>query len=296
MKTEFKRILTEDGLELQGLFFSPSEGYSETTVIHVHGLSGNFYENRFVEVVAEVVTEKGMNFMSFNNRGHEYISDLVHQPGDEKSPGYRQIGGAFERFEECVHDIRAYFDFARRNGAKRIILQGHSHGAIKVTYFDYIVPEEEIAGFILLSPSDDFDLQRSSIGNRFDFALETARKMIDEGNENAIMPGDLFKYHTSAGTYFDTFRPDSPLRVFNLGCTDASDFPELESVKQPVLAIVGSFEEAFVMSPGDYLAEMRDKMANATSFEGHIITGAPHNYLGYERELAGLISDWLGRL
>jgi pimeloyl-ACP methyl ester carboxylesterase len=296
MKTEYARIRTSDGLELQGLFFSPDGGYSHTTVIHVHGLSGNFYENRFVEIVADAVTRAGMNFMSFNNRGHEYIADIIHQHNGPETATYREIGGAFERFEECQVDIRAYIDYARKKGTKRIILEGHSHGAIKVTLFNYLAKMKEISGLILLSPSDDFDLQRSVMGNRFDSALETAKDMIDNGREGDLMPREFFKYYISAGTYFDTFRPDSPVLAFNLSGTDRKEFPELAIIKLPVLAVVGTDDEAFLMGPGDYLATMEARMLNAVSFEGHVISGAPHNYLGYEDRLAELISGWLGNL
>ena len=48
MKQELVRINSIDGLEEVGLLYSPING-TDRIVIHVHGLNGNFYENRFLD-------------------------------------------------------------------------------------------------------------------------------------------------------------------------------------------------------------------------------------------------------
>ncbi len=288
--------MTSDGLELQGLFFSPDSGYSRATVIHIHGLSGNFYENRFVDVEAEAVVGQGMNFMPFNNRGHEYISDSIWHPEGADEPSYKQIGGMYEMFEESILDVQACIDFARSKGAERIILQGHSHGALKVNLYLSRNPQPDIAGLILLSPSDDFGRQRERVGNQFDEIMERAMKLVADGRERESMPVNDFAYPISAGSYVDNFRPDSPCQMFNFTETDRTEFPELGAVTVPVLGIVGTVEEAFADDPDTYIAKMKHHLANAGPFTGYAIEGAPHNYLQYESELAGLIGDWLGGL
>jgi pimeloyl-ACP methyl ester carboxylesterase len=297
MKGELCRVATSDGLELQGLLVppegaSPASGRPETTVIHTHGLSGNFYENRFVDAVADAVTAAGANFITANNRGHEYISDSITTLPSGKIAS-TQVGGAFEKFEDCLKDIQAWVDFAKARGAGRIILQGHSHGALKMTHFLSKTADPAIAGIILLSPSDDFGLQRYRMGRRFDEILGIVKKMVDEGRAGEFVPRDYFHYHISAATYYDTFRPHSHVKNFNISMTDTHRFHELESIQVPVLLIVGSVEEAFVGRPDEFVADVKRRIKKTKDFTGHAINGAPHNYLGYEAELCRLVGEWL---
>jgi hypothetical protein len=75
--------------------------------------------------------------------------------------------------------------------------------------------------------------------------------------------------------------------------TDRQHFPELTAVEVPVLLAVGTVEEAFVGKPQKYVDDIRACMVNCPSFTGAVIDGAPHNYLGRERELAGVLRRWL---
>jgi pimeloyl-ACP methyl ester carboxylesterase len=312
MKGEFCRVLTSDGLELQGILVTPKNGPSDTSVLHVHGLAGNFYENRFVDEVAEAVTSCGMNFLTVNNRGHDYISDfIVEESGG--ATGSAQVGGIYEIFEDCVKDIAAWVDFLHSRGSSRIILQGHSHGALKVTYYFFreVYPAHrevhpahreihpggaagpDIAGIILLSPSDDFGCQRERVGEAFDKAVAVAAEMVGRGAARELLPPGYFHYPVSAQTFLDIFTAGSALGMYNLSGTDRNRFAEMESLNVPVLAIVGSVDEAFLGSPGAYLDSMKAHLKNAPGFEGRVIEGAPHNYQGFDAQVAGHIAEWL---
>jgi pimeloyl-ACP methyl ester carboxylesterase len=291
MEGELVRVTTSDGLELQGLLVTPASGPAKTTVIHVHGLSGNFYENRFVDHAADAATGAGANFITINNRGHEYISDFICESPEGVTS--KQIGGAFETFGDCLKDIQAWVDLAKSRGAERIVLQGHSHGALKVTYYLSKTDDPVIAGIVLLSPSDDFGLQRYRMGRRFDEILGIVKKMVDEGRGHDFIPRDYFHYHISAATYYDTFRPDSPLKLFNISMTETHHFPALEHIKIPLLLIVGSVDEAFIGRADEFVADVRRKIKKTKDFSGQVLSEAPHNYLGHESELAGHIGEWL---
>ncbi len=290
MRGEFQRVITSDGLELHGLLVEP-EAKPSAGIIHIHGLAGNFYENRFIDHLAALATRLGIAFLTTNNRGRDYISDSLCIT--DSGSTYKQIGGAYEIFEECLIDLDAWIALLMSRGVRSMILQGHSHGALKVAYYIMKKPNPAISGIILLSPSDDFGLQRAELGERFDEALEVARRMIAQGRSRDFMPPGYFHYPVSAATYYDMFRPDSPLKIFNLSETDTSDFKDLGSIRIPTLAIVGSVGEAFIGSPDEYLSAMRSKMNQVQDFRGRIVKGAPHNYLGYETSLAGVIEGWL---
>jgi pimeloyl-ACP methyl ester carboxylesterase len=293
MKGEFARVLTKDGLELQGLFVTPDGGASAATVIHTHGLDGNFYENRFVDHVADACVNAGFNFITSNNRGHDYISDFIVEAPGSSEISYKQIGGIYELFEESVLDIAAWVEFARSRGSTRIIVQGHSHGALKAIFYFTKGDLDCVEGLVLLSPSDDFGKQRSALGSEFDAALDLAEGLIKKGKGLDLLPPEIFHYPISAQSYYDIYRPGSPLALFNVSRTDRDEFPELASIRVPVLMMVGSVDEAFLGDPGELLKAARDLMPNAPSFEGAVLEGAPHNYLGSDAEVGNKIGAWL---
>jgi pimeloyl-ACP methyl ester carboxylesterase len=292
LKGEMCRAITSDGLELQGFLAYPEDGLPGTGVVHVHGAAGNFYENRFIDKVAASVVGRGLGFLTVNTRGRDYLSDFICQEPDGKKT-YLQIGGIHEVFEECLWDLRAWLDLLRSRGMNRIILQGHSHGALKVTYYLHSKPDPGICGLILLSPSDDFGWQRAKIGMRFEEALTVAGGLIAKGKGRDLMPEGYFHYPVSANTYMDIFGRESKLKIFNLSRTDTGEFKELNGIKVPVLAVVGSVDEAFMAEPVDFLGQIRTELKQAPSFTGRVIQGSPHNYLDFEDRVAEHIRVWL---
>ena len=311
---ELCRVVTADGMELNG-FFQPggTRGSGSSSrplvpnpfcVVHVHGWDGNFYENRFIDYAAAECGRLGIGFISGNNRGHDYIADILRdrsQQAKAKSQeakaaellDYVQIGGIYEKLADSVADIGAWVDFAVGRGAKRVILQGHSHGAIKVTHYLITTRDPRVCGLILLSPSDDIGLARKQLCERFPWVLARAREMTGKGSGRKLLPERDSPYPVSAATFFDCHNKDSITGMFNMSRTDRQRFPELAAVKVPVLLAVGTVEEAFVGAPWKYVQDIRACMVNCPSFAGAVIEGAPHNYLGRERELAGVLRRWL---
>lgn len=47
MKQELVRMSSVDNIEMVGMLYEP-EAKSNRIVIHLHGLCGNFYENKFL--------------------------------------------------------------------------------------------------------------------------------------------------------------------------------------------------------------------------------------------------------
>jgi pimeloyl-ACP methyl ester carboxylesterase len=286
-------VITSDGLELQGLFSAPDIKTSEISVLHIHGLAGNFYENRFIDYIGDELVKVGTNFLTFNNRGHDYISDFIYQKGNGNSISYKQIGAAFEILEESVIDIDAWIEFLKLKGVNKVILQGHSTGAIKAVYYQYKRRNPLVKGLILLSPSDNIGLAHFNLKEKFSKALELAQRMTKEGNGLELMPKEYFMHPISSRTFFNSFNSASPAGIFNLSRTDRAAFPEIESIDIPVLVTIGSVKEAFLSQPDEYLKILKESFKNTPDFSGYVLTGAPHNYLGYEEKLAKTISDWM---
>ena len=125
MKQELVRVNSIDEIEQPGILYTPNED-TDKIVIHVHGLNGNFYENRFLDILAKSYTDKNYAFLTLNNRGRDFITELL------KGNDFTIIGGSLERFKDCILDIDGVLNWAKEKGYKEIILEGHSYGCNKV--------------------------------------------------------------------------------------------------------------------------------------------------------------------
>jgi pimeloyl-ACP methyl ester carboxylesterase len=308
-KGELCRVLTRDRLELHG-FLANGTGKPVAAVLHVHGWDGNFYENRFIYEAARVATWLGYDFLTANNRGHDYIADILRetrsqipetrtQSAKRNKTGefeYVQLGGIYEKLANSVADIAAWVDFLAARGCRSVILHGHSHGAIKVLHYLHKTRDKRVRGLVLLSPSDDLGWGRALMGRKFDKALRLAGSLTRQGNARQLLPEGTFQYPVSAGTFLDCFGPRSIAGAFNMSRTDRRRFPELASVAVPVLVAVGAVEEAFVGDPAAYVTAIDECMTGTRSFTGVVVDGAPHNYLGREEALGEVLGSWLAQM
>src|SRR5688572_26007650 len=96
MTVDFIRFKASDGLELQGWL---SNVPGDTAVLHVHGRSGNGYENVFLDNLRELYVQQGITFFAANNRGHGVQSWF------SKGGHVQVIGSCYELFDDCLYDI-----------------------------------------------------------------------------------------------------------------------------------------------------------------------------------------------
>lgn len=273
MQGSIVRTITLDGVELQGLDFKGSGRAAQSVIIHLHGIWGNFYGNPFIDHFADFYPRHAYSFLSVNTRFHD-------------------DGSLTGRFETCLQDIRAWLDFAAKTGYRRVILQGHSLGALQeVYYMNSSEPQSSIKALILLSPFDnvafyctgDPDVRKQRVARVQDIASR---------DPNALIPKDLFDmWLLSAGTYlsfvgFDTNGDIFPFRNGSLAGTP------LSKVKAPVFAAIGGKDFAAFPSP----KAVTDQLHQLRGVETALIDGAPHNFAGCEPELLKRISKWLERV
>lgn len=288
MKTTFLRQTTDDKLILQGLLYVP-EKPTKNLILHIHGMSGNFYENRFLDPMASTFTENGWAFLTPNTRGHDFIADLPISGTEEK---FRRVGNIFETFEECVLDVKCWMDFAEKKGYTNIILQGHSLGCSKVVYYLFKTNDKRVKKLILASQAD-----MVGFGLKWDKNEEMttlAKKLIKEGKPDQILPEILEGWsYLSAKTHLDFHTPGNPIDVFNTHDPYARS-KALEAVKIPTLAFMGDHKDSYITkTPEESLEIVKYKMNNCPKLDISIVKGAPHSYFGHEQEVADLIINWV---
>ena len=111
MNVDFVRFKASDNVELRGWF---SDGGSDKAVIHVHGMSGNGYENYFLDNLREMYNSNGFAFFSIDTRGSGiYNSFFLGGDQSKWGEGTKPGGSCFEIFEESVNDIQGAIDYLK---------------------------------------------------------------------------------------------------------------------------------------------------------------------------------------
>lgn len=282
---ELVRIKTKDGLELQGLLFEPRVK-TDQVIIHVHGWIGNFYENKFIDEIAEEVITRGIAFLTFNNRGAGIVQDFIER--NKFNADYKRIGGSLEVFGDCLIDIKAAVDLMNSRGYREVVLQGHSLGCQKVTFYQSRKKDKRVKGLILLAPVDDVAFTKKHWGNKYKRALVIARKLLKQG-EKSVPAWMAFYPMLTPEMFLNVADPQSSSgRIFDY----SGKLAEIQSIHIPVLAIFGSLD-AYQANPSDKLKILKDKLEKCDTI---LVEKAGHGFVGYEKELSLYISKWLRNL
>jgi pimeloyl-ACP methyl ester carboxylesterase len=274
-------IKTDDGIEHNGVVIRPTGPPSGTAVVWMHGFTGHFSEPHQIRI-GRYLAERGHLFVSGDNRGRHFGANL----GEWEGPF--RIGGAWwELVSEAWLDIKAWLDFASTTlSPQRLVLAGHSYGAVKVTWYQGERQDPRLAGLISASGPVRPPSQRPELGE----ALALAQRMVTEGRGFDLLPfgstgrpGSL-----SAQTVVD--RGASLVDVYGM---EGGDSP-LGKVRCPFLAILGT-KEPGIGSPED-LDTLKRNARSSSQADTALIEGANHLYHDRETEVAKAIYNWLGRL
>lgn len=285
MKEQLIRMTSLDGIEMPGVLYEP-EKRSNKIVIHVHGLCGNFYENRFIDTLAKICTDKGMAFLTFNNRGANFISELL------KGNKFEIIGGCYEKFKDCLLDIEGAINFVKEKKYNDIILEGHSYGCNKIIYYyNRKNKNDNISKIILLAPCD---MPRETVKflsiDEYKIAKEEATKLVGLGEPNSLIDFSINSNgKISAGTYYNDFLPNGENDFIRYIDGVYGKSKELNNIDIPVLIIFGDIDECVLTQ--DINTVKCYLKNNIKDCNIQIIEGADHLYTNKYEELGNIIKD-----
>lgn len=290
MRGELVKLITADGLELKGFF---SDKKSDLAVFHSHGTAGDFYTHEFVEVEGKKLAKENISFLTANNRGHDVYADIrKHTNG---KVGWAQIGGGFEKFEDCLYDIDAWINFLVGRGVKKIILQGHSLGPNKNIYYQVKNANKNIQGFIHLSPQNDAGLMKFKLGEKKYFEVNRmVEKMLKNGQENELLPKELQELcPISALAYSGYFIENGVGNLFPYHNPDNPNWKIFSTIKESQLLIFGEKDLYIKPSVNKAIKVFLSKVHDKKNLKTKIIKGTSHSYIGYEKELVKIIFNWI---
>lgn len=290
MKGELIRTVTADGLELTGFLIDKK---SEMVVFHSHGTAGDFYTHKFIETEGEKLSKENISFLTANNRGHDVYAEIrKHNKGKAE---WIQIGGGFERFEDCLFDIKAWLDFLQKRGIKKVILQGHSLSQ-KNLYYQSIKKDKRVVGQIHLSPQNDDGLMFFYLGKeKYNSTNQEIKKMVEQGKGNIVLPQELspVSYVTSAQMYHGYLTDYGVGTLTPYHNPNSPNWKVISDVRQPLLVVFGSKDAYMKPSPEIAAKIVREKTKKNKKALVKTISGANHSYMDFENELVDLIFNWL---
>lgn len=286
MNQELVRINSIDGIEQVGILYTPND-ITDKIVIHVHGLNGNFYENKFLDILSKVYTDKNYAFLTFNNRGKDYISEFTR--GDESVI----IGGSLERFKDCLLDIQGVINWVREKGYKEIILEGHSYGCNKVLYYYNNTEDKSIKKIVLLAPCDiTLEAKKFLSEEEYKKAKEESTRLVNENKEKELIDFSIMANgKISAGTYYYDFLPGGENDFIRYSDGKNGESTILNSIDIPVLIVLGNVDECVLTQPIDIVKSYLNN--NISNCNIQIIDGANHSYTGKYEELGQIIRNVL---
>jgi pimeloyl-ACP methyl ester carboxylesterase len=286
MHVELVRTVTRDGLRLDGAL-APARSASEdkppsasAAAILLHGVASNFYTSSTFEPLIPKLQELGLSVLAANTRGHDSVF------GASVANVRRRFGAAYEIVDECRFDIVAWIEFLKSRGHERVVLIGHSLGAVKGVYAQSQETFPEVIAVVAvsaprLSYSAFMNAPESSL---FWESMHTAEEMTKAGQCDELFTSKFpFPMLMTAAAYIDKYGTAERYNVLKF----AAELPCL------ALFTYGGKELAQGGVPFAGMPEALASLPGVDRRETAIIEGADHVYSGVTSELADRVTRWI---
>ena len=287
---ELVTMTTTDQVRLQGCFAAGKPNRRKDislrsgidAVVLTHAVAGNFYNSRFLTQIALSLWERGIAVVVANNRGHDVINYL-------SAGGIRRSGGAaFEIVADCRWDLYGWADLLVKRGYRRLVLAGHSLGAIKSLYAQAHQPHPNVAAVATFSASrlSHEDFSASDQREQYAKLLATAHELCQQGAGRQLMDVSFpFPVLISAQTYIDKYGPASRYNWLKF----------VDRIKVPTWLAFGERELADNAAFQGILAQFDGLGLDRRQFTTAVIPGANHYYSGCMVAAAEQLADWVCR-
>jgi alpha/beta superfamily hydrolase len=288
---DFTRFKASDGVELQGWL---SKDNNETAVIHIHGMSGNGYENYFLDNLREIYAKNGISFFSIDTRGRGIISSFWQgNKIDSWGEGTKLGGSCFEIFSESVDDIQGAIEYLKTQGKSKFILQGHSLGGSKIVNYLVTQDNSDIIGAVLLAPTDMVGWAKTD--PRHEEYLKKSEELIARGESEELVSAQcwLDKTPLSAQTYPTLCKAGTAVDIYGERAGGAL----LGKLKISTMIAYGDNDIGILKIDGtmDKWMERVNKIGNK-NIQISVIEGAAHSFKGCEVELSKNVETFIKKI
>lgn len=251
------RVRTDDDVLLDGFLRQPDAhtassahpaGDAVDLCLLVHGTTANFYAGGVLERFSETAFQHGVATLRINTRGHDVVT--VSRGGGQR--GF--AGAAFECVAEGSLDLDAWLAAGAQLGFRRIVLVGHSMGAVKsLLYGCRATVPTELVGVLAVSPPRFCHAHWQSHPRAEAFRSDYVRasQCVAEGQyEQLLRVSQPLPLLITAAGFLEKYGPE-----------DRYDYvPHLAAVQRPTHILVGA--ESVAGSPA--FAGLPEQLAQAT--------------------------------
>jgi pimeloyl-ACP methyl ester carboxylesterase len=279
MIVDLVHVTTRDGVRLDGTYQPAIQHGTPDAVCLVHGTGGSFYSSTLFEALTDHLLARGCGVLRINTRGHDLMSTAV------TAKGGRRLGAAYELVDDCRHDLAAWVAWLKERAGPRVLLLGHSLGAVKCLYALAHEPQLDVSATIAVSPPrlSYSWFCTSPEGPQFLEAFALAERHVEQGQPATLLDMKLpLPFVVTAGGYVEKYGPEERYNYLRF----------VGSVRGPVLVTLGAIEAGSNMAfrgTADALAE-----GGRAGLAVEVIPGADHFYSAARPELLTRIDAWLG--
>lgn len=222
MIVELVKTQTRDGVRLDGAITRQSvtaatdvDSDSKPTglIVCLHGVGSNFYGSTMMNVLAEGLHSEQWDVLRVNTRGHDYC-----YVGSFKM-GVRRFGSGYETVADCVQDIAAWVQWAEQAGYERVVLLGHSLGAIKTVFCQSHETLDLVVAVLAISPPR-LEHETFLVGERsgeFRASFSAAENLIATGLADELVDVTFpFPLLITAASYVDKYGSQDRYNIVKL--------------------------------------------------------------------------------
>lgn len=293
MQVELLEVTTSDGVRLHGALLPPTAdgtlNLEFDAILLLHGTGSNFYSAQLLRTLAEQAARWGMAGLRVNTRGHDGMSAAVVTDPASGQQARRLFGAAYEQVDQCRHDVAAWLDLLVRRGYRRVVLAGHSLGAVKAIYATACEPHPVLAALVAVSPPrlsySHFAASPRAAGFLADVAAAEAH--VGAGRPETLMEVRFpLPYVVTAAGFLDKYGPEERFNLLRL----------IDRVSCPMLFTYGGQE----VEQSVAFRELPAALAAAAARDGldltvAVVAGGDHIYTGVYAALFDRIETWLVR-
>lgn len=273
-------VPTKRGVVLNGVLFRQNEKKeTDTVMIAITGIHGNFYSNPFYYNIGDTLNASGIDFIyaQTNDAFGQIETVNVHTRKKET------IGSWNERFSYTDEDIEAYLAFAEEEGYEHIILAGHSLGANKVIYYLSRHADPRVERFFLLSPAN-LTYMMSGVTVR---EKQIIKEQVERGDGDKMLPFPFMGWvECIANTAYD-WQFSGLLN--NVHTAKDGDFSQAEKVTHTGALLVGTYDHFTDGDPSEFLRNLNDHLPTRDQNKLIFIEKTGHTYQMKHQEVADII-------
>lgn len=202
------------------------------------------------------------------NKGYSTLAINLSHGIDNRHGMYDCKATSSHRYADAADEIGAWVDWLNRQGAKRVVLLGHSRGGAQTALYASASGNASVEAVVLLAPdtreTNDADAYRKRYHKLLMPVLEQAQQLIRQGRGETVLAHTDFLFCPDASVTADTF--DS-----YYGTDPRLDTAYLiPEISKPVLIVLAGGDE-IVVNNRKYLP-----LADGKRVQIKVVDGANH--------------------